>query len=215
MNDLVRVAYQTIEFGDEDIHIRTLRDGQEYNDDSGQAEALGISPASWSLFGVVWESSKVLANLMYEYDIGERRVLEVGCGIGLASLIMSRRGVDVTATDHHPDAGEFLRKNCELNQEPPIPFVRAGWTDPSDALGCFDLIVGSDVLYEPDHAQQLAEFVVRHSNDSCEVLIIDPGRGHGPRFTREMQARGFSKQVRESLELNDTFSGRFLSYLRH
>ena len=31
----LRYRYQTIEFGDIDIHLRTLRDRQEYSDDDG------------------------------------------------------------------------------------------------------------------------------------------------------------------------------------
>lgn len=216
MSDSVRVAYQTIEFGEEDIHLRTLRDKQEYDDSSGEAEALGISSASWSLFGVIWDASKALARLMFEYDIGDRRVLEVGCGLGLASLVMSRRGVDITATDHHPEAGNFLRENCKLNDEPQIPFVRAGWTEESDELGRFDLIVGSDLLYEPDHAGQLAGFIDRHANETCEVIIIDPGRGNGPKFTREMEALGFENLplAPASEESDEDFSGQFLRYVR-
>ena len=36
-----RVSYQTIEFGSTDIHIRTLRDKQEYSDPEG-AEQVGL-----------------------------------------------------------------------------------------------------------------------------------------------------------------------------
>ena len=54
----LRVRYQTIEFGDNDIHVRTLRDRQQFSDSgSDEAEKLGVSPASWPLFGVVWDSS--------------------------------------------------------------------------------------------------------------------------------------------------------------
>jgi len=41
-----RVRYQTIEFGDVDIHVRTLRDTLQFEDVDGEAEALGISSAS-------------------------------------------------------------------------------------------------------------------------------------------------------------------------
>lgn len=214
MSKPVRVAYETIEFGEEDIHVRTLRDKQEYNDDSGEAEALGISSASWSLFGVVWESSRALARLMWEYDVEGRRVLEVGCGIGLTSIVLSRRGVDITATDHHPEAGRFLRENCRLNEEPPIPFVRTGWSDDDDSLGRFDLIMGSDLLYEPDHVEQLAGFVEARANRSCEVIIVDPGRGNTPAFTRAMSRLGFEQAPCAPAEDAEPFSGQFLRYRR-
>ena len=34
-----RVKYQTIEFDNTDIHVRSLRDNQEFSDDDGIAEA--------------------------------------------------------------------------------------------------------------------------------------------------------------------------------
>jgi hypothetical protein len=49
----LRVRYQTLEFGTTDIHIRSLRDNQEFSDDEGAAAALGISSASWPIFGIV------------------------------------------------------------------------------------------------------------------------------------------------------------------
>ena len=53
----IRISYQTIEFGKIDIHLRTLRNKQEFLDDDDIAKKLGISSAQWSLFGVVWPSS--------------------------------------------------------------------------------------------------------------------------------------------------------------
>ncbi len=41
-------------------------------------------------FGVVWPSSEVLANFIFDYDFKNKRILEVGCGIGLSSLILNR-----------------------------------------------------------------------------------------------------------------------------
>ena len=63
----LRVRYQTIEFGHTDIHLRTLRDNQQYADEDGIALRLGISPATWPLFGIVWASGTVLAHLMAEH----------------------------------------------------------------------------------------------------------------------------------------------------
>jgi len=104
----VRVRYQTLEIGDVDLHVRSLRDRQQFADAGGAAGRAGISSASWPLFGVVWESGKVLAQLMLGHEIAGLRVLEVGCGIGLASLVLRRRGADITATDQHPEARAFL-----------------------------------------------------------------------------------------------------------
>ena len=64
---------------------------------------------------------------MSKYEIEGRRVLEVGCGMALSSLLINRRGGDITATDYHPEAGAFLQANTLLNEDAEIPYFRANW----------------------------------------------------------------------------------------
>lgn len=68
----IRVRYQTIEFDKTDIHLRTLRDKQQYFDENDIAKKLGISSATWPIFGVIWPSSIVLANFMLDYDFSKK-----------------------------------------------------------------------------------------------------------------------------------------------
>jgi predicted nicotinamide N-methyase len=180
----LRIRYQTIEFGDVDIHIRTLRDRQQYLDVDGVAGNLGISSATWPLFGVVWASGEVLAHLMFGYEVEGIRILEVGCGIALASLVLNHRLADITATDYHPEVEHFLVENVQLNKGKAIPFVRTGWGDADSSLGEFDLVIGSDLLYERGHVELLAGFIDRHARPHCEVILVDPGRGHHARFSK-------------------------------
>ncbi|HCS26109.1 MAG TPA: histidine kinase [Spongiibacteraceae bacterium] len=212
-----RIRYQTIEVGELDIHLKTLRDRQQYADVHGVAAKLGISDALWPIFGVVWESSEMLAQLMLDEDIQGRRILEVGCGMALASHVLNHRNADITATDYHPEVESFLFENVRLNAGRSIPYIRTGWTDALSELGTFDLIVGSDLLYEQGHARQLAEFICQHSKPVCEVVLIDPGRGHHAHFSKNMVALGYSLQQTKAIPKADTlpgYSGQILRYTR-
>lgn len=212
----LRMRYQTIEFGDKEIHLRTLRDKQEFSDDDQEAEKLGVYPAHWSLFGVLWESGEILARVMQGRDLKGLRVLEVGCGIGLASLILQQEGVDITATDHHPEAQGFLDANTALNDLKDIPFVRTGWDENNDELGEFDLIVGSDLIYEEFNLDMLSDFISRHGKATSDVLIVDPGRGMQGKFTTRMAALGYQQDSRDLAkpEITDAYNGRVLCYSR-
>lgn len=214
----IRLCYRTYEFGALDVHIRMLRDTCQFQDISGAAEKLGISSAAWPIFGVIWPAGEVLAHLMLDYDIKGKRILEVGCGIALASLVLNSRSADITATDLHPEAGGFLSYNTALNQGRAIPFVRAGWADAGvTGLGEFDLIIGSDLLYEPDHGTLLAAFIDRHAGCSADAVIIDPGRGLVARFSKKMQGLGFSfnRQDPGGTEyMEKPFTGRILIFSR-
>lgn len=213
----IRVRYRTIEFGNTDIHIRTLRDKQQYSDDDGAASKKGISSAMWPLFGVIWDSGEILARLMYDYEGKGLRILEVGCGIALASLVLNHRLMDVTATDYHPEVEGFLRKNVKLNDDKEIPFVCTGWGDGDSGLGEFDLVIGSDLLYEREHVELLSAFIEQHAKQTCEVILVDPGRGHHARFSKKMVSLGYlhSQEKPEDVSyLIQPFAGQVLHYHR-
>ena len=182
----LRLCYQTLEFGELDIHLCTLRNNQEFHDPSGIAEKLGISSAAWPIFGVIWPSSLVLAHYLEHYDTGTKRILEIGCGMALSSLLLNKQCADITATDYHPEVEFFLQRNTALNQGKAIAFERADWASTSDNLGLFDLIIGSDLLYEDAHIALLAGFIQAHAKPICEVIIVDPGRGRKNKMSLRM-----------------------------
>ncbi|MGL4613248.1 MAG: class I SAM-dependent methyltransferase [Shewanella sp.] len=213
----LRLRYHTHEFGQVDIHVRTLRDNQEFEDRDGEAEKLGISSATWPLFGIIWPSGLVLSHHMLDYQIANKRILEVGCGIGLASLVLNHRQADITATDYHPQTGQFLAQNVTLNRGRHIPYIRTGWADPMSELGLFDLIIGSDLLYEQEHAELLSQFIEQHANPACEVILVDPGRGNHAKFSKKMVLLGFAHsqhKPKDTAFLAEPFNGQILNYCR-
>lgn len=213
----LRYRYQTIEFGKTDIHLRTLRDNQQFSDDHDVAKNLGISSATWPLFGIIWDSATVLAHFMFDYNIESKRVLEVGCGMALSSLLLNQRKADITATDYHPEAEGFLKINVLLNKGKQIPFIRTDWADEDNGLGKFDLIIGSDLLYEIDHIDLLSEFIDQHTNPECEVIIVDPGRAQHARFSKKMVSLGYThtQSKPENIDyLEKPFKGMIMHYKR-
>ena len=187
------VETTTVRIGGLDYRIRALRDRLQYADPDGRAERAGIWSATWPLFGLVWPSGVALAEAAATLPIEGRRILEVGCGLGLASLVLARRGADVTASDLHPLAEEFLRENAALNGLAPIPYRDAPWEVDDPELGRFDLIVGSDLLYEPAQPALLAGFLARHAAPAAEVVIADPGRAQLGAFGKRMAAQGYAR----------------------
>jgi predicted nicotinamide N-methyase len=214
-----------------DLIIRSLLDRQQFFDPLGAAAHLGISSAAWPLFGMSWPSGVHLAARLALRPVnGLERVLELGCGLGLASLVGHRRGVDMTASDCHPLAASFLRENSRLNQLAPIKYRHAQWgalplalplqqADPDLPLtGRFDLIIASDVLYERDEAGHLANYINHHAAPTAEVWIVDPNRGNRAAFCKHMTSLGYS-QREENLSHGATadvaaYKGRVLVFWR-
>ena len=153
-------------------------------------------------FGVVWPSARAVAlELAGRGDaLAGRRVLELGCGLALPSLVAARLGARVTATDAHPDVGLFLERNLALNgltrgsAAGQVDFRALDWND--GALGDdHDLVVGSDILYEARQPVPVARALAAHAAPGGEVLLADPGRRHLQRCVDELGAAGFEAQL--------------------
>jgi len=199
------------------FRLRVLSDTQQFADPDGHGERLGISSAQWSLFGQVWPAGRLLAQAMQRFDVAGKRILEIGCGIGLASLVLQRRGADVVASDAHPLAEVFLAYNAALNGLPALHYRQLRWDIPLPTLGRFDVIIASDVLYERGHAELIDMVVERHASPDAEVLVTDPGRGNSARFSRLLAERGFVVDG-ERCPMNDDdlppYRGQLLHYRR-
>lgn len=211
------VKYDTVTVGGADYQIRSLLNLQQYSDPHGEAERAGISPASWPLFGHVWPSARVLALAMHTFDLAGKRILEIGAGLALASLVIHRRAGNITVSDCHPLSSLFLKENLLLNQLAPIPYQTGNWNTANPDLGLFDLIIGSDVLYERDQPAQLAAFINRHAAAKAEILIVDPNRGNRSGFCQAMAHSGYlyrEQRASATLENGEGYKGRFLHFLR-
>lgn len=208
---------RSIDFGGHVYRIRSLVDIQQFADPDGNAERLGISSSQWSLFGHVWPCSRLLADAMALHEVTGKRILEVGCGLGLASLVLRHRRADITASDVHPLAEVFMAYNAALNELPSVPYRTLKWDAPGTNLGRFDLIIGSDVLYERDHARNLSALLPLLAAPDSEVVIADPGRGNSAHFTRALLAQGYiASEERLAMGEHDRppFRGRLLHYRR-
>lgn len=241
--------------GAQDMQIRSLLDRQQFFDPDGAALRLGISDAIWPLFGLLWPSGCELASHMAQQPvIAGQRILELGCGLGLASLVCHRMGADIMASDCHPLAGTFLLENLRLNDLPPMKYRAGHWgaresiagaahaTAHFDASaqvaalaqgmadgfvvpvadlpvhGRFDLIIGSDLLYERDQFARLPNYISEHASASAQIWIIDPDRGNRAAFSRQMADRGFgvteTRLDRPETAVQAGYKGRLLVYVR-
>ncbi len=84
--------------------------------------------------------------------------------------------------------------------------------------GLFELIVGSDILYERDDEGTLAKFIDGHAAAASEIWVVDPNRGNRTAFHKHMARAGFTlhEQVLNLLAHADeaAYKGRMLTYTR-
>lgn len=212
-----QVKHETFALGATDFSIRSLLDKQQFADPHGLAEAAGISSSAWPLFGLVWPSARILADAMQTQDIAGKRILEIGCGLALASLVLHRRHGDITASDCHPLAPAFLLENLRLNNLPTLKYQAGNWGRDNPDLGQFDLIIASDVLYERDQPDTLSQFIGLHAAAQATVIIVDPDRGNRNPFCRKMVALGFVcslQRAARNQRTGEPYKGHVLTFQR-
>jgi predicted nicotinamide N-methyase len=101
----------------------------------------------------LWPAALALAGALPARLEGVR-VVELGCGLGVPSLVAAARGAAVTATDFAPEGIHLLRRNAERNGIPLRVEVH-DWREPWPER--FDLVLAADLLYEQRNVEPLLE----------------------------------------------------------
>lgn len=100
----------------------------------------------------LWPAARALAAALPA--VAGLCVVELGCGLGLPSLVAAARGAEVTATDWAAEAVELLQENAARNGLSVHAEVR-DWREPWPER--FDLALAADVLYERRNVAPLLE----------------------------------------------------------
>lgn len=138
----------------------------------------------------VWPSARMLAEHVIQAEGHGKRLLELGCGIGLASIAGVTRGFDATATDYHEEALEFVRYNALAAGLPGIGVRMVDWRQFPTDLGLFDLVIAGDVLYERPHSALVANAIARSLAPNGKAWITHPNRPPSVTFGDECRQRG-------------------------
>jgi len=151
----------------------------------------------------VWPSARVLAERLLTTRVDERRLLEVGCGSGLVSVAAAIAGFDVTSTDYYDEALRFTALNVLVNTGVLIDTRAADWRRFPHDIGRFDLVVASDVLYEPEHASLVAAVIDRTLTARGSAMIADPGRLAAPQFVEQCKERGMPAAIVDRIRFEE------------
>jgi len=124
----------------------------------------------------LWPAATALAEALP--DVRGLRVVELGCGLGVTSLVAAARGADVVATDWAVEAIELLRGNADRNGLTLRAEVR-DWREPWEER--FDLALAADVFYE----RRNVEPVLERLRELAPVALVGlAGRPYEQEFLR-------------------------------
>ena len=128
----------------------------------------------------LWPSALALARVIARRPLTGRRVIELGCGLGLPAIAAALAGGRVLATDWSPDAVAMTARNAERNGAELTTAVYR-WDAPPPRPA-WPLVLASDVLYEGRNVPALLELLPRITAAGGEVWLADPGRAPAARF---------------------------------
>lgn len=130
-----------------------------------------------------------------------RRVIDLGCGLGLPGVAAALLGARVVLADAVHDALVLARRNARRNGVA-VDVVRTDLVA-AGVRGPFDAVLLADVTYDPALQTALADFLAAHLGPRGVALVAESVRTHDPGFARACGARGLAIEEREVRETED------------
>jgi predicted nicotinamide N-methyase len=164
-------------------------------------------------YAILWPAALGLARHLWDHRAelrGGTRVIELGCGLGLPSILAARLGARVLATDFHPETGEWLLHNAALNGVF-LDYQQLDWNAFLDSRrsapdarnhaysqqpSAYSLVFGSDLLYEKRHIPALVCAIAALCAPGGHAVIADPGRDNLQLFVSSMEKSGWRHTLR-------------------
>jgi predicted nicotinamide N-methyase len=152
-------------------------------------------------WAATWRAARGLDEYLGRINCQEMRVLELGCGSGQAGTGAAARGARVVMTDAVPLALQV----AQLNGWPVadrIEYQTLRWTVDRVGAERFPLIIGSDLVYDPNLFPLLDSCVRQHLATDGTLLLSEPHRHTGDKFSLWSVAAGW-RVTEHDIDLKD------------
>lgn len=164
-----------------------------------QSLASGTHLPYWAL---LWPSGMALAEALLARPelVRGRRVLELGCGLGVTAIAALACGAKLWVADVFAEALLFCRYNTLRNTARMPRTLPANWRTEAGraacrALGPFDVVLAADVLYEDEDREPLAEWVPHLLAPQGIFWLAEPGRRASRAFVADRLAAGWHDEA--------------------
>ncbi len=149
-------------------------------------------------WAVTWPSGIALADtiLSGQHELRGRRVLELGCGLGVTAAAAVAAGADLSVTDYATEALLLCRLNALHNAAREPRALQLNWRSPSSALfklarPRFPIVLAADVLYESRDIDPLLALIDRLLAPAGQLWLAEPQRPVAQRFVAAATRRGW------------------------
>ena len=146
-------------------------------DEGAIKQAYANGSIAFPYWSKVWPAAEALARFILqhpEYTNG-KRVVEVGAGLGLPSLVAAQGAASVLCTDYEPEAITLIRQSALHLALTNVSTAVIDWRQIPQHLTA-DVWLLSDVNYEPASFDALLKTIQRLIADGATVLLSTPQR---------------------------------------
>lgn len=155
-------------------------------------------------WAVIWPSGIALADLILTHrdEFAGKRMLELGCGLGITATAAVVAGAQLCVTDYGPEALLLCRLNALRNAGRQPDTLQINWRQPQAALFAratppYPTVLASDVLYESRDVEPLLDLVERLVAPDGTLWLAEPGRDVARRFVAAAIAHGWRDEARQ------------------
>lgn len=189
-----------LQLGDLGVDLLTVARLEDYVDTEALLrDADAPEPPYWAH---LWTGSRALARLVAtEIECAGRRVVEIGCGLGLAGIVAARRGAAALLLDSAWEGVCFAAANARLN-DCRAAVIQSDLRAPG-LRGTFDCCLAADVTYDPELQRALAEFLAGHLAPRGRAWCAESVRTVDQGFRRACERHGLNVWEREAHEAED------------
>lgn len=150
------------------------------------------------LWAKIWPASWVLASHLAEMPVAStQRIIEIGAGIGLVSIVAASFGHNIVLTESNSDALQFARANAVINGCPQLPILELDWNRPQ-LKGTVDYFVASEVTYKKEHLKPLLSLFKSCLNPGGEVILSGEMR-RGSKDIYQQLETGFNIRAQKKI----------------
>lgn len=149
----------------------------------------------------IWPASIALSDFLQEntHWVQDKKVLELGAGIGLPSFQIAKMVKEVIISDHNSDAVELIEKNIALLDLKNTKAVLLDWNT-MDHDYTVDTILLSDVNYDPLEFDSLLQIIKHYLAKDTVIILSTPTRIMGIPLIESLQEYiqyDLAKSIRE------------------
>ncbi|MCC9600866.1 class I SAM-dependent methyltransferase [Stieleria sp. JC731] len=206
-NELVAAAdavldwhWQQTQVGGQDWQMAVASDPDAMLVDACERQDAGEEEVIDPFWATTWRAAAGLDQHLSQFDLTDKRVLELGCGTGHVGIAAALRGAEVVLTDGVEDPLHLVRMSSyAVRQRCTIQRLRFGMDRIEEQ---FPILLGSDVTYLRQLWPELIECIDQHLAPGGVVLLSDPCRIIGNEFREWLKPKPF-KYVEHKVQMQD------------